>query len=164
MRSRQTGGLTVRQRAIAGIADSELIELPYYDKPKELTEEMKLKKAEIAHQRRIQNQRQQEINKRETIKKLLTRQTHAKRKEEDKKLSRYNPDLSYVTYLSNKDGVTLTYPDSLCLDFSPRIAPPLAREVPNCAVQECSTTSRYRDPETQLPYCSLDCYKTLKQS
>ena len=153
----------MRQRAIAGIADSELIELPYYDKPKELTEEMRLKKAEIAHQRRVHNQKQQEINKRETIKKLLTRQTHVKKKEDDKKLSRYNPDASYVTYLSNKDGITLTYPDTLNLDFSSRIAPPSARESPSCAVQDCSTISRYRDPRTQLPYCSLSCYKRLNR-
>ena len=153
----------MRQRAIAGIADSELIELPYYDKPKELTEEMRLKKAEIAHQRRIQNQRQQEINKRETIKKLLTRQTHAKKKEDDRKLSRYNPDISYVRFLSNKDGITVTYPDTVHLDFSPRIVQPSAREVPSCAVQDCSTTSRYRDPKSQLPYCSLKCYRVLKR-
>ena len=161
---RQTDGLTARQRAIAGIAESELLELPYYDKPKELTEEMRAKKAEVALQRRLHNQRQQEINKQETIKRLLTRQTHVKKKEGDIKLSRYNPNLSYVSYISNREGTTLTYPQSLHIDLASRVAACPHRDMPVCAVPSCSAPSKYRDSGTLLPSCSLPCYKILKNS
>ena len=161
---RQPDGLTARQRAIAGIAESELLELPYYDKPKELTEEMRAKKAEVALQRRLHNQRQQEINKQETIKRLLTRQTHTKKKDSEQKLSRYNPSLSYVSYTSNRDGATLTYPQSLQIDLTPRVAAGLLREPPVCAAPSCSSPSKYRDPSSLLPSCSLACYKKLKLS
>ena len=159
---RQRDGLTARQRAIAGIADSELLELPYYDKPKELTEEMRAKKAEIALQRRLHNQRQQEINKQETIRRLLARQTHTKKKDNERKLSRYDPNLSYVSYISNRDGITLTYPQSLQIDLTPKLATHTIRDTPVCAVPSCSSPSRYRDPDTLLPSCSLLCYKRLK--
>ena len=161
---RQTRGLTARQRTISGLVESELLELPYYDKPKELTEEMRAKKAELALQRRIHNQQQLEKNKAETIKKLLSRQTPAKKKEE-RNTSRYNPDLSYISYVSNHNGITLTYPESAKVDlrasaitesYSPR-------DKPECAVSLCSATSKYRDPRTRLPYCSLQCYKVIKQ-
>lgn len=121
---------------------------------------MKDKKAEQALQRRIYNQRQQVKNKEEIIKKLLSRQTTKKK---DIIIQRGNPNIDYVSYVSNKDGITLSFPESFECPLKPQTSSPHPNPKAKrlCGATNCSSISKYVEPNTLTPYCSLLCYKAI---
>lgn len=152
--------LTARQRAMMGSTDCQLMELPLGKAVKEMTEEMMLKKTEKNRKRRLAAQRRKERRKAETVRKLLEKQS--KKKEEGKPAADDRPARAYIHYVSSQHNASLSFPHGMDLPLTSQEAT-LRRSVQLCTVEGCGCPQRYSDSATQLPLCSLQCYRTLHQ-
>ncbi|CAA0822335.1 Unknown protein [Striga hermonthica] len=143
-------------------------------KPKEqLSEvEQQLKRAEAAQRRRIQNEKAARESEAEAIRKILGHDSSRKRHEE--KIKRRQEELAQrianasavarnvVRWVMGPSGTVVTFPDEIGLPsiFEPKhYSYPPPRE--KCAGPTCTNVYKYRDSKSNLPLCSLGCYKAV---
>ncbi|KAI3800893.1 hypothetical protein L1987_28992 [Smallanthus sonchifolius] len=177
--------LTSRQRALLSGRDSASaatqIEFPNGLPPapprkqkEKLTEvEQQLKKAEAAERRRIQNEKAARESEAEAIRKILGQDSSRKKRED--KLKKRQEELAQEKAANAKvlapgtirtvigpTGTTVAFAENIGLprifDPKPTCYPP-PRE--KCAGPSCTNAYKYRDSKSNLPLCSLQCYKAI---
>ncbi|KAJ0932157.1 putative INO80 complex subunit B-like region, Zinc finger, HIT-type, INO80 complex, subunit Ies2 [Helianthus annuus] len=177
--------LTSRQRALLSGRDSASaatqIEFPNGLPPapprkqkEKLTEvEQQLKKAEAAERRRIQNEKAARESEAEAIRKILGQDSSRKKRED--KLKKRQEELaqekaanaktlapSTIRTVMGPTGTTVAFAENIGLphifDPKPTCYPP-PRE--KCAGPDCTNAYKYRDSKSNLPLCSLQCYKAV---
>ncbi|KAF4358906.1 hypothetical protein F8388_012923 [Cannabis sativa] len=141
------------------------------DKPSEL--EQQLKKAEAAQKRRMQSEKAAREAEAEAIKKILGQDSGRRKREEKMKKHRdewlqgkaanaLTLSSNTVRWVNNPSGSIVTFSDDIGLPslFNPvQCSYPPPRE--RCAGPNCTNTYKYRDSKSNLPLCSLQCYKAL---
>ncbi|XP_043709630.1 uncharacterized protein LOC122658654 [Telopea speciosissima] len=190
MESKKEISLTTRQRAIQSGKDvtsgtgASLIEFPNGLPPapprkqkEKLSEvEQQLKKAEAAQRRRMQVEKAARESEAEAIRKILG-QDSSRKKREDKNKKRRD-ELAQekaanamtlapntVRWIMGPTGTTVIFPKEVGLPSifdTKTISYPPPRE--KCAGPSCSNTYKYRDSKTNLPLCSLKCYKAIHEN
>ncbi|KAJ4956664.1 hypothetical protein NE237_013447 [Protea cynaroides] len=187
MESKKEISLTTRQRALQSGKDvsagtgASLIEFPNGLPPapprkqkEKLSEvEQQLKKAEAAQRRRMQVEKAARESEAEAIRKILGQDSSRKKREDKNKKRRdelaQEKAANAMTLASNTvrwvmspTGTVVTFPKDLGLPSifgtKPCSYPP-PRE--KCAGPSCSNTYKYRDSKSNLPLCSLQCYKAI---
>ncbi|KAJ6797497.1 titin-like protein [Iris pallida] len=184
--------LTTRQRAFqsgkGASTGASLIEFPNGLPPapprkqkETLSEvEQQAKKAEAAQRRRMQVEKATQELEAEAIRKILGQDSSRKKKEEKMRKERdemaQKKAAEYLVLPSNTirwvmgpSGTTVTFGEEVGLPsiFNPqtrRQEPnyPLPRE--KCAGPSCTNAYKYRDSKLNLPLCSLQCYKAVRES
>ncbi|XP_043725246.1 nucleolin 1-like isoform X2 [Telopea speciosissima] len=188
MESKKEISLTTRQRALQSGTDvssgtgASLIEFPnglppapprkQKDKLSEV--EQQLKKAEAAQRRRMQVEKAARESEAEAIRKILGQDSNRKKREDKNK--RRRDELAQekaanamtsntVKWVIGPTGTIVTFPKDVGLpsifDTKPSSYPP-PRE--KCAGPSCSNTYKYRDSKSNLPLCSLHCYKAIHEN
>ncbi|KAK4756522.1 hypothetical protein SAY87_006649 [Trapa incisa] len=181
--------LTTRQRAMQSSKDgsvgtgSSLVEFPNGLPPapprkqkEKLSEiEQQLKKAEAAQRRKIQNEKAARESEAEAIRKILGQDSSRKKREEKMKKRQEaleeekaaNASLLMSTTIRtvmNSSGTVVIFPSEAALPefFKTKTCSyPPPRE--KCAGPSCTNPYKYRDSKTNLPLCSLQCYKAVQQ-
>lgn len=161
--------MTARQRALLEkrtdapdenfpvIPAEPLMALPSGFKEKVVTEEMLAKKAIKTQKRREQAQEKREEDKKRTINRLLKKQEKAQGKIGRHKLSKQ--DLPMLTYTNTRDLIAVSFPTNYEMDIKPKVlqSPPA---IVFCGAPGCSNPKKYACSKTNIPLCSLQCYKT----
>ncbi|CAD5315731.1 unnamed protein product [Arabidopsis thaliana] len=133
--------------------------------------DQQLKKAEAAQRRKLQVEKAARESEAEAIRKILGQDSSRKKKEdkikkrqEDKAKEKAADSIARrsdtVKWVMGPSGTIVTFPEELGLpsifNSTPHSYPP-PRE--RCAGPECTNPYKYRDSESNLPLCSLRCYK-----
>ncbi|KAL1208669.1 hypothetical protein V5N11_010765 [Cardamine amara subsp. amara] len=133
-----------------------------------------LKKAEAAQRRKLQVEKAARASEAEAIRKILGQDSSRKKKEdkikkrqEEKAKEKAADSIARrsdtVKWVMGPSGTIVTFPEELGLptifNSRPHSYPP-PRE--SCAGPECTNPYKYRDSESNLPLCSLRCYKAIK--
>lgn len=159
--------MTARQKALIGEKDEamELLQqLPMYpERNEEEIEEIERKRKLKAKKRKQQMQRQIEESKTQTVEKLLKGQskkdTSKHGKHSQKKLG------AHIRYISNAHGCSLSYTQDVDEMLQPK---KLESKVPaadiHCSVDGCSNLKKYSCSKSNLPICSLQCYKLVNMN
>lgn len=136
--------------------------------------DQQLKKAEAAQRRKLQVEKAARESEAEAIRKILGQDSSRKKKEdkikkqqEDKAKEKAADSIARrsdtVKWVMGPSGTIVTFPEELGLpsifNSSPQSYPP-PRE--RCAGPECTNAYKYRDSQSNLPLCSLQCYKAMK--
>ncbi|KAF4392514.1 hypothetical protein G4B88_005473 [Cannabis sativa] len=181
--------VTTRQRAlqtgkdVSSSLDANLIEFPNGLPPapprkqkEKLTDvEQQLKKAEAAQRRRMQVEKAARESEAEAIRKILGQDSSRKKKED--KIKKRQEDRAQeraansmiiasdsVRWVLGPSGTVVTFPNEMGLptifNSKPCNYPP-PRE--KCAGPSCTNSYKYRDSESKLPLCSLQCYKAVHE-
>ncbi|XAR52681.1 hypothetical protein NMG60_11020868 [Bertholletia excelsa] len=181
--------ITTRQRALQTGKDNScssgasLIEFPNGLPPapprkqkEKLSEvEQQLKKAEAAERRRMQVEKAAQESQAEAIRKILGQDSSRKRREE--KIKKRQEELAQeraanamtlasdtVRWVMGPSGTVVTFPNEMGF---PSIFEPKASSYPppreKCAGPSCTNPYKYRDSESKLPLCSLQCYKAVRE-
>ncbi|PON48203.1 INO80 complex, subunit Ies [Parasponia andersonii] len=181
--------MTTRQRAlqtgkdVTSSLDVTLIEFPNGLPPapprkqkEKLSEvEQQLKKAEAAQRRRIQVEKAARESEAEAIRKILGQDSSRKKRED--KIKKRKEDIAQeraanatilasdsVRWVIGPSGTVVTFPNEMGLptifNSKPCSYPP-PRE--KCAGPSCTNPYKYRDSESKLPLCSLQCYKAIHE-
>lgn len=173
--------LTTRQRALLPGKDgngSSVIEFPDGLPPapprkqkQKLSEvEEQAKKAEAAQRRKMQVEKAARESEAAAIRKILGLDSDKKKAEKEKaqaeKVKAANsqtPEGSSIRWSMGPNGTVVTFPESVGLpsifDSKPCSYPP-PRE--KCAGPSCTNPYKYRDSKSNLPLCSLQCYKAIQ--
>lgn len=155
--------------------DDYLYGLSNNKKPKrDLTEEEIAKKTEQTRIRKLHAKKQLEEEKRETIERILNedgrklRERQKKMNEENFKREqaleeKYKFSLTKIKhkYLSN-GSVYVRFPQGFLV---PEILFQKVKEltpIPKCDVDTCSNNKKYTDPVTKKHYCSVSCFKIIR--
>ncbi|KAF9605933.1 hypothetical protein IFM89_021081 [Coptis chinensis] len=178
--------LTRRQRALQSGKDAStsLIEFPNGLPPapprkhkEKLTEvEQQLKKAEAAQRRRVQLAKAAKESEAEAIRKILGQDSNRKKRED--KLKKRRDELAQekaanartlppntIRWVIRPTGTVVTFSEDVGLPsiFSSKpCSYPPPRE--KCAGPSCTNPYVYRDSKSELPLCSLKCYKAIHES
>lgn len=186
-----TGGremlLTTRQRALQSLSGNgsaqNFIEFPN-GLPPQLPRKQKesvcvsevdqqLKKAEAAQRRRMQVEKAARESQAEAIRKILGQDsTRKKREDRNKKLrdeiaqekaaNSLTLPPNTIRWTISPTGTVVTFPQEMGLPsiFSSKpCSYPPPRE--KCAGPSCTNAYKYRDSKSNLPLCSLHCYKAV---
>ncbi|CAH2046803.1 unnamed protein product [Thlaspi arvense] len=136
--------------------------------------DQQLKKAEAAQRRKLQVEKAARESEAEAIRKILGQDSSRKKKEdkikkrqEEKAKEKAADSIARrsdtVKWVMGPSGTVVTFPEELGLptifNSGPQSYPP-PRE--RCAGPECTNPYKYRDSESNLPLCSLRCYKAIK--
>eukprot|EP00899_Mesostigma_viride_P005286 jgi/Mesvir1/14759/Mv05401-RA.1 len=171
--------LTARQRALQGEANgSTLVEFPegLVDKKKEMTEERTeaqiAKRQEAARKRRLMQEKQMKADQENTIEKILGSLSKDKKKKKavDEVDEEQEPELAtntirFLQRAPEKGGSLVLLTEDVDLPEvlrQPPVSYPPERKT--CMAPNCSHPYRYRCSSTQLPLCSLACYRSVKSS
>ncbi|KAJ0254489.1 HIT zinc finger and PAPA-1-like domain-containing protein [Hirschfeldia incana] len=136
--------------------------------------DQQLKKAEAAQRRKLQVEKAARESEAEAIRKILGQDSSRKKKED--KIKKQQQDKAKekaadsiarrsdtVKWVMGPSGTIVTFPEELGLpsifNSTPQSYPP-PRE--RCAGPECMNAYKYRDSQSNLPLCSLQCYKAMK--
>lgn len=136
--------------------------------------DQQLKKAEAAQRRKLQVEKAARESEAEAIRKILGQDSSRKKKED--KIKKQQQDKAKekaaesiarrsdtVKWVMGPSGTIVTFPEELGLpsifNSRPQSYPP-PRET--CAGPECTNPYKYRDSQSNLPLCSLQCYKAMK--
>lgn len=180
----KTEPLTTRQRALQsgkGSVAASVIEFPDGLPPppprrqkEKLSEvEQQAKKAEAAQRRRLQVEKQAKELQEEAIRKILgldsdrkKEEKKQKEKEEKAKAAKLQESASNtIRWIIGPTGTVVMFPEEVGLpsifDKKPCSYPP-PRE--KCAGPSCTNPYKYRDSKSNLPLCSLRCYKAVQGS
>nr|XP_043622404.1 uncharacterized protein LOC122593997 [Erigeron canadensis] len=177
--------LTSRQRALrtgrdsaSGVTQIEfpngLPPAPSRKQKDKLTEvEQQLKKAEAAQRRRDQNAKAAKESEEEAIRKILGQDSTRKKRED--KMKKRKEELAQekaanakmlapntIRTIIGPTGTTVAFAEDIGLPhiFDPRPSSyPAPRE--KCAGPCCPNAYKYRDSKSNLPLCSLQCYKAV---
>lgn len=177
--------LTTRQRALQSGKDpsaSGLIEFPdglppapSRKKKEKLTDvELQLKKVEAAKRRKLQNEKAEREIQEEAIRKILGQDSSRQKREEKKKkrqeelaqekaADELRRQSNCIRIIDGPNGTTVTFPNEMGLpsifNSKPFRYPPPQEK---CAGPSCTNPYKYRDSKTNLPLCSLQCYKRVQ--
>lgn len=174
--------LTTRQRALHpgkdGGGGSSLIEFPDGLPPapprkqkQKLSEvEEQAKKAEAAQRRKMQVEKVARESEAAAIRKILGLDSDKKKAEKEKaqaeKAKAASCQISEgnsIRWIMGPTGTVVTFPDNVGLptifDSKP-CSYPAPRE--KCAGPSCTNPYKYRDSKSNLPLCSLQCYKAVQ--
>lgn len=164
---KDTSTMTARQRAMLGHeieGENELLELPTESRRKdENSEEAVKRRKQRAKKRKQQMEKQIEEDKAQTIDRLLNKQVKSRKEAEKQKRIR-KAKVPRVTYLNNKDGVSISFPVNMDVPFEKRLLEGPPKQEVTCAVEGCSNIKRYSCSKTKLPLCSLECYKKVQRT
>ncbi|XP_062002873.1 uncharacterized protein LOC133720538 [Rosa rugosa] len=137
--------------------------------------EQQLKKVEAAQRRRMQVEKAARESEAEAIRKILGQDSSRKKKED--KIKKRQEDLAQeraansmlpsdsVRWVMGPSGSIVTFPDTIGLPtiFDPKpCSYPPPRE--KCAGPYCTNPYKYRDSQSKLPLCSLQCYKAVHEN
>lgn len=151
--------LTARQKALLQKQQSlppPVPEVPLVFAPKEMTQEMLVKREERARKRRLQAAKKAEENKNQTIERLTkTNKAKVKTLRERKARQALCPMIRYSNRL---EQITVSFPLAVpCpVPSAPSSAPPAAVL---CGVSGCTSAKKYSCSKTGVPLCSLECYR-----
>ncbi|GLT42645.1 hypothetical protein SLA2020_166350 [Shorea laevis] len=189
MENKREMTVTTRHRALqsskdaSGAPSASVIEFPNGLPPapprkqkEKLSEvEQQVKKAEAAQRRRMQVEKANRESEEEAIRKILGQDSNRKKREE--KMKKRQEELAQekaanaqmlaantVRWVMGPTGTVITFPQEMGLPSifdSKRISYPPPRE--NCAGPSCTNPYKYRDSNTKLPLCSLQCYKAIQK-
>ncbi|KAM1169685.1 hypothetical protein ACFX19_031968 [Malus domestica] len=179
--------LTTRQRTLQSSKDATpgscLIEFPNGLPPapsrkqkEKLTDvEQQLKKAEAAQRRRMQVEKATRESEAEAIRKILGQDSSRKKRED--KIKKRQEEIAQeraanaltlprntIRTVMGPAGTVVTFSNDMGLPslFDPKpCSYPTQRE--NCAGPSCINPYKYRDSKSQLPLCSLKCYKAIQE-
>ncbi|KAI3977666.1 hypothetical protein MKX01_030889 [Papaver californicum] len=180
--------LTSRQRALQSGKDisagpgASMIEFPNGLPPapsrkqkEKLSEvEQQLKKAEAAHRRKTQAEKAARESEAEAIRKILGQDSSRKKKEDklqkrrdeiaQERTSNSTLSSNMIRWVIGPTGTVVIFPTEIGLprifDSKPCSYPPPRAK---CAGPSCTNTYRYRDSKSNLPLCSLQCYKAIHE-
>ncbi|OVA16782.1 INO80 complex subunit B-like conserved region [Macleaya cordata] len=189
MEGKKEVSLTTRQRAlqsgkeISTGSGASLIEFPNGLPPtpprkqkEKLSEvEQQLKKAEAAQRRRMQAEKAARESEAEAIRKILGQDSSRKKRED--KMKKRRDELAQerasnalalssntVRWVIGPTGTTVIFPKDIGLpnifDSRPCSYPPPRAK---CAGPSCTNTYKYRDSKSNLPLCSLQCYRAIHE-
>lgn len=188
METKRETTLTTRQRALqsgkdASASSASLIEFPNGLPPapprkqkEKLSElEQQLKKAEAAQRRKMQVEKAARESEAEAIRKILGQDSSRKKRED--KIKKRQEEMAQekaanarmlaantIRYVMGPTGTVMTFPEEMGLPpilKSNPISYPPPRE--KCAGPSCPNPYKYRDSKTNLPLCSLKCYKAVQE-
>ena len=141
---------------------------------RELTEEEIAKKTEQARLRKLHAKKLIEEEKREAVERILNedgrklRERQKKQNEEIKKKNQMEKEkskknLTKIITKYSKDGkIYVRFPQGFLL---PSIFNQQKKEIKSiikCHVEGCENYKKYTDPKTGFPYCSVECFKILR--
>ncbi|XP_059166032.1 INO80 complex subunit B-like [Physella acuta] len=150
--------LTARQKALLhGSQQDELLQLPSGYKTVELTDEQKKKRQEKAKRRRQQANEKMENDKNQTVHKLLKKQD-SKNKRAGKPRGGKRSTAPRIVYRNRLDGIYIHLPPDVPFPLTPQQAPPYP-EPKLCGVNGCTNLRTSICSKTNIPVCSLECYK-----
>ena len=144
---------------------------------KELTEDEILKRNDQILKRKLHAEKMLEEEKRQTIEKILN-EDGRKLRERQKKLNEevakkeqqaqenFKLSLTRIKCKHSRDGkIYLRFPQGLLLPKILMQKPLTVCKAPiKCGVMNCKNFKKYKDPVTKIDYCSIDCYKILKNT
>lgn len=164
-----------------GAADTQEEKLLYMlsntKKPKkELTEEEIAKKTEQMRIRKLHAKKMLEEEKREAVERILN-EDGKKLRERQKKLNedmikktqareeKYKFSLTKIKHKYLKDGTAyVRFPQGLLLPTVLLQKKRELKETPKCEVEGCKNLKRYTDPLTKKHYCSVNCFKKIREN
>ena len=141
---------TARQRAV----DQDLEMLEFSKKPeKEVTEEERMMKAQ--KRKELETEKREKM-KQKTMDTLLKKKDSKATKQIKTAKSIIKEDTPRISYVSNGEGITLSYPlgEQFPLMQSNSVSAP-----PPTSCQMCQNKKKYNSSKTGHPLCSLTCYK-----
>ncbi|XP_059298472.1 uncharacterized protein LOC132051246 [Lycium ferocissimum] len=183
MESKREISLTTRQWALLSSGDSSvnLLEFPNglppapprKQKEEHSEVEKRQKKAEAAQRRKMQKEKAAQESEAEAIRKIRSQDSNRKKQEE--KMKQRQEELAQekaANELAPNTIRTVIGPTGTTVTFSPDIGLPIIfaskpcsypppRE--KCAGPSCENAYKYRDSKSNLPLCSLKCYKAIHE-
>lgn len=162
--------MTARQRAmyertqdtepaLSGFVE-ELIALPsgYREKEKPQTAEDIQKAALKSQKRKQQADERREKDKQKTMERLLKKQESSKQKSASRNKNNQKHSHPLLTYMNTCDGAYIIVPPGHEFPLLPQSArtPP---QLQLCGVTGCSQKKVYNCSKTNVPLCSLECYR-----
>ncbi|TQE00322.1 hypothetical protein C1H46_014049 [Malus baccata] len=149
---------------------------PTEEQKEKLTDvEQQLKKAEAAQRRRMQVEKATRESEAEAIRKILGQDSSRKKRED--KIKKRQEEIAQeraanaltlppntIRTLMGPAGTVVTFSNDMGLPslFDPKpCSYPTQRE--NCAGPSCINPYKNRDSKSQLPLCSLKCYKAIQE-
>ena len=141
---------TARQRAV----DQDLEMLEFSKKPeKEVTEEERMMKAQ--KRKELETEKREKM-KQKTMDTLLKKKDSKATKQIKTAKSIVKEDTPRISYVSNGEGITLSYPlgEQFPLVQSNSVLAP-----PPSSCHLCQNNKKYNSSKTGHPLCSLECYK-----
>ena len=141
---------------------------------KELTEEEIAKKTEQARLRKLHAKKLIEEEKREAVERILNedgrklRERQKKHNEEMKKKSKMEEEkmkknLTKIITKYSKDGkIYVRFPQGFLLPSVFNQQKKICKPIAKCHVEGCQNLRKYTDPKTGFPYCSVQCFKILR--
>ena len=141
---------------------------------KELTEEEIAKKTEQARLRKLHAKKLIEEEKREAVERILNedgrklRERQKKHNEEMKKKSKLEEEkmknnLTKIITKYSKDGkIYVRFPQGFLLPSVFNQQKKICKPITKCHVEGCPNLRKYTDPKTGFPYCSVQCFKILR--
>ena len=141
---------------------------------KELTEEEIAKKTEQARLRKLHAKKLIEEEKREAVERILNedgrklRERQKKHNEEMKKKSKLEEEkmkknLTKIITKYSKDGkIYVRFPQGFLLPSIFNQQKKICKPISKCHVEGCNNLRKYNDPKTGFPYCSVQCFKILR--
>ena len=142
---------TARQRAV----DQDLEMLEFSKKPeKEVTDEERMMKAQ--KRKELETEKREKM-KQKTMETLLKKKDSKATKQIKTAKSSMKEDTPRISYVSNCDGISLSYPlgsPGFPLVQTNSVAPPAP-----APCHMCQNNKKYQSNKTGHPLCSLSCYK-----
>ena len=141
---------------------------------KELTEEEIAKKTEQARLRKLHAKKLIEEEKREAVERILNedgrklRGRQKKHNEEMKKKSKLEEEkmknnLTKIITKYSKDGkIYVRFPQGFLLPSVFNQQKKICKPITKCHVEGCPNLRKYTNPKTGFPYCSVQCFKILR--
>ncbi|XP_038694572.1 uncharacterized protein LOC119991909 isoform X2 [Tripterygium wilfordii] len=143
---------------------------PKKQKDKFTEVEQQLKKVEAAQRRKMQSEKAAREAEAEAIKKILGQDSGRKKKEEKKRHALAQERGAKTNTLASNTVRWINSPNGTVVVFSQDIAlPSIFNSAPcsypppreKCAGPNCTNAYKYRDSKSNLPLCSLQCYKAI---
>ena len=166
---RKYGNISSKENEIYGLGNTGNKKIK-----KELTEEEIAKKTEQARLRKLHAKKLIEEEKREAVERILNedgrklRERQKKHNEEMKKKSKLEEEkmkknLTKIITKYSKDGkIYVRFPQGFLLPSVFNQQKKDLKPIPKCYVEGCHNLRKYTDPKTGFPYCSVQCFKILR--
>nr|XP_018913158.1 PREDICTED: INO80 complex subunit B [Bemisia tabaci]XP_018913159.1 PREDICTED: INO80 complex subunit B [Bemisia tabaci]XP_018913160.1 PREDICTED: INO80 complex subunit B [Bemisia tabaci] len=158
--------MTARQRAMferktdsSASPAEQLLALPSGYREKVLTPEALQKKALKSQRRKQQADEKREKDKKKTMERLLKKQESKSLKQSTAKSKLLMKKIyPCISYRNTTDLITLSVPENVAFPLESTRSV-LTPQVQTCGVKGCDNKKKYTCSKTQVPLCSLTCYK-----
>ncbi|KAM3910430.1 INO80 complex subunit B [Leptodactylus fuscus] len=154
--------LTARQRALLQKQQTPAAPLyppaVYTRPPQEMSQEMLVKREEKARKRRLQAAKKAEESKKQTIERLTKTLKSRGTKPALGRRGGRQPPCPTVHYQNSAHSITVSYPPGV--PYPVPTEPQAALPAPQlCGAPGCANPKKYSCSKTQVPVCSLECYR-----